>query len=181
LTQNQKDFRVSVCNTLLTRYDNCNFLKQIITGDETWIPYDNPGKSRQYLSKGQTPVPTPKPGLNPKKALLSVWWDYRGIIRFELREQGQTITGDVYTQQLNDLNQDLIQKRPALVNRKQVFFLDDNAKPHRSKIVQMKIKELGWEALPHPPYSPDIAPSDYHLFLSMKSLLFGNKFDLSKK
>jgi [histone H3]-lysine36 N-dimethyltransferase SETMAR len=40
-------------------------------------------------------------------------------------------------------------------------------------MTQHKIKELGWEVLPHPPYSPDIAPSDYHLFLSLSAFLSG--------
>ena len=28
----------------------------------------------------------------------------------------------------------------------------------------------------HPPYSPDLAPSDYHLFLSMANTFAGEKF-----
>ena len=41
----------------------------------------------------------------------------------------------------------------------------DNARS-AAKITQEKIKQLGWELLLHPPYSPDLAPSDYHHFLS---------------
>jgi hypothetical protein len=33
------------------------------------------------------------------------------------------------------------------------------------------IPELDWEILPHPPYSPDLAPSDYHLFHSIPNNL----------
>ena len=35
---------------------------------------------------------------------------------------------------------------------------------------------MGWEVLPHPPYSPDIAPSDYHLFRSLQHLLNDKTF-----
>ncbi|VDP00645.1 unnamed protein product [Heligmosomoides polygyrus] len=41
--------------------------------------------------------------------------------------------------------------------------LHDNMRPHVAKVVQQKFEKLGWTVLPHPPYSPDIAPSDYHI------------------
>ncbi|KAG5344451.1 SETMR methyltransferase, partial [Acromyrmex charruanus] len=40
--------------------------------------------------------------------------------------------------------------------------------PHTSLITRQKLQELGWEVLMHPPYNPDIVPSDYHLFRSLK-------------
>lgn len=40
-------------------------------------------------------------------------------------------------------------------------------RPHVAKPVKTYLETLRWEVLPHPPYSPDIAPSDYHLFRSM--------------
>lgn len=43
-----------------------------------------------------------------------------------------------------------------------------------------KLKELKWEILLHPPYSPDIAPSDYHLFRSLQNDLNGKNFDSVK-
>ncbi|GFW78835.1 histone-lysine N-methyltransferase SETMAR [Trichonephila clavipes] len=39
-----------------------------------------------------------------------------------------------------------------------------------------KINGLGWEVLPHPPYSPDIAPTDFHLFRSMQHFLTNKTF-----
>ncbi|KAG5325609.1 MOS1T transposase, partial [Pseudoatta argentina] len=50
-----------------------------------------------------------------------------------------------------------------------VILLHDNARPHVAKPVKTYLETLKWEVLPHPPHSPDIAPSDFHLFRSMKS------------
>ena len=51
-------------------------------------------------------------------------------------------------------------------------------RPHTSLITRQK--ELGWEVLMHPPYSPDIALSDYHLFRSLQNSLNGVKLALKK-
>jgi len=45
-----------------------------------------------------------------------------------------------------------------------VLFLHDNAPTHRELAIQKKLAYLGFQLLDHPPYSPDLAPSDYHLF-----------------
>jgi hypothetical protein len=36
---------------------------------------------------------------------------------------------------------------------------------------------MGWEVLPYPSYSPDLAPSDYHLFGFVKDQLRGQGFE----
>ena len=57
------------------------------------------------------------------------------------------------------------------------MFHHDNTRPHVSLMTQKKLRDLGWEVLLHPPYSPDIAPSDYHLFRSLKNFLDGVKLN----
>ena len=95
--------------------------------------------------------------------MLSIWWNVKGVVHYELLEPGKTITADMYCQQLDRLKQALKQKHPALVNRKGVILHHDNARPHTARLTQNKLHSLGWEVLPHPPYSPDLAPSDFHL------------------
>jgi histone-lysine N-methyltransferase SETMAR len=90
---------------------------------------------------------------------------------------GRTINVEVHFQQLEKLYMVLLEKYPALVNRKHVLLQQDNACPRTSKKTLQKIKELeGLELLPHPAFSPDLAPSDYYLFHSMAQFLRGKKF-----
>jgi hypothetical protein len=60
-----------------------------------------------------------------------------------------------------------------------IYFQHDNAKPHISKIVTEKIPEFGWELPPHPPYSPDIASSYFHLMSTFYNYLRGKIFENS--
>lgn len=161
--------RLSICASLASRHKKKSFLWKIVTGDEKWLYYDNPVNKKQWLSPGQVPLPVAKPEIHRKKVMLSVWWDQKGIIYYEFLEPKQTITAELYSRQLMRLSQALDQKRPysGKGNRK-VVLLHDNARPHVAKKTQATIERLGWEVLPHPAYSPDLAPSDYHLFRSMQ-------------
>jgi histone-lysine N-methyltransferase SETMAR len=51
---------------------------------------------------------------------------------------------------------------------KVVLFLHDNAPAQRALATQKKLAHLGFQCLDRPPYSPDLAPSDYHLFPGLK-------------
>jgi [histone H3]-lysine36 N-dimethyltransferase SETMAR len=55
-------------------------------------------------------------------------------------------------------------------------FLHDNAPVHKSNIVQAAIRQVGFVELNHPAYSPDIAPTDYHMFSHLKKFLRGKNF-----
>jgi histone-lysine N-methyltransferase SETMAR len=96
---------------------------------------------------------------------------------YELLVPNKTINSEVYCQQLDRVNECLKEKRPHLVNRNGVVFHQDNARPHVSEMTQQKIKELNWEILDHLPYSPDLAPSDYHLLRSLQNHLNNKKFE----
>jgi histone-lysine N-methyltransferase SETMAR len=52
----------------------------------------------------------------------------------------------------------------------------DNARPHTARATQERIQELQWELLECAPYSPDLAPSDSHLFSPLKNRLGGKRF-----
>ena len=67
-----------------------------------------------------------------KRIMLSVWWDFKGIVYFELLPRNQTINSNVYCRQLMKLDKEVKEKRPELAARKGVKFHQDNARPHTS-------------------------------------------------
>jgi histone-lysine N-methyltransferase SETMAR len=52
----------------------------------------------------------------------------------------------------------------------------DNARTHTARANQGRIQELQWELLEYPSYSPDLAPSDVHLFGPLKDHSGGKRF-----
>ena len=102
-----------------------------------------------------------------KKLMLCIWWDQLGVVYYELLQPNETITAESY-QQLMQLSRALKFKRPQYAKRHdKVIFQHDNAQPHVAKVAKKTLEALNWDVLPHLPYSPDIAPSDYHLFRLM--------------
>jgi len=56
---------------------------------------------------------------------------------------------------------------------RKILLLHDNARPHTAAHTLETLKQLKWEAMEHPAYSPDLAPSDFHLFGPLKEALRG--------
>ena len=163
---------ISPCDSLLKCNENVPFLKHIVMGDEKWILYNNVEWKRSW-GKGNEPPPiTPKASLHPKKVMLCIRWDWKGFL-----PENQTINSNKCCSQLDQVKAALDEKRPELVNRKRIIFHQDNTRPHVSLMTRQKLLQLGWEVLSHLPYSPDIAPSDFHLFQSLQNSLNGRNFN----
>jgi len=170
LSAEQLQARVDMCTTNLSSHRNLSWLANVVTADEKWVLYTNNTRKRQWLSPGQEGTPQHKDA-KPKKVMICVWWGVRGIVHWETLPIGDTINGELYCQQLDRVAASLKGKQDR------VYFLHDNARPHVSKLTQRKLTDLKWQVVPHPPYSPDLAPSDYHLFRSMTHFLDGQKFE----
>ena len=87
---------------------------------------------------------------------------------------------EVYCNQLDKLSDALKEKRQKLVNWKCVVFHQDNARPHTSFMTRLKLLQLKWDVLPQPPYSPDLASSDYCLFWYLQNFLNVRNFTSSQ-
>ena len=107
------------------------------------------------------------------KFLASIFWDQDGIL-MEYHPKGQTTNAEYYSSLLKQLKDILKEKRRGKVT-KGVLFLH-NAPAHRALATQKKLDYLGFQCLDHPPYSSDLAPSDYHLFPGLKKQLKGRHF-----
>ena len=90
--------------------------------------------------------------------------------------ENQKINSNKDCSHLDPLKIALDEKYLELVNRKHTIFHQDNVRSHISLMTRQKLLQLGWEVLIHPPYSPDIAPSDFHLFRSLQNSLNGKSF-----
>ena len=163
--------RIDTCRNLTSFRRTFQWLHNLVTSDEKWVLYANNIHRRQWLSPGQAGVPTPRTGLLVKKAMLCVWWNIRGIVHWEILPRNTTITAAIYCHQLDWVAEKLRGKQWR------VWYLHDNARPHIARSTHDKFLVLEWEVIPHPPYSPDLAPTDYHLFRLLSHHLADRTFE----
>jgi len=160
------------------RCDPIDFLSQLVTMDETWLYRYDPETKQQSMEWRHSGSPHPKKFQVQKsagKVLTSIFWDQDGILLIDYLPKGQTINAEYYSSLLVKLKVILKEERCRKVT-KGVLFLHDNAPAHRALATQKKLAYLGFQCPYHPPYSPDLAPSDYHLFPGLKKQLKGHHF-----
>jgi histone-lysine N-methyltransferase SETMAR len=109
------------------------------------------------------------------KFLVPIFSVQDGILLNDYLPKGQTINAECYLSLLLQLKDILKEKRHDNFT-KGVMFLHDNAPAHSSPATRKKLACLGFHCLDHPPYSPDLARSVYHLVPGLKKQLKSRHF-----
>ena len=107
--------------------------------------------------------------------MATVFWDAQGVIMLGFLTKKSTITGAYYANLLDQLRIVIREKRRGKLS-KGILLQQDNARVHTCNIAMHAIERNGYELIPHPAYSPDLAPSDYFLFPNLKKDIRGRHF-----
>ena len=97
------------------------------------------------------------------------FFDSTGMIYMHWIPTGQTVNKEYYVEVLREFRKRFHRKRPALFKLGQWHFHLDNAPVHNSIVVKDYLTKMGIKTVPHPPYSPDLAPCDSCLFPKLRS------------
>ena len=153
-------------------------MERIITVDETWVLHFEPESKRRSMEWRHPNSPRTKKFRAQKSAgkiMATVFWDSQGVILVDILLKGQTINSEVDIETLRKLKAKIRRVWPNL-DMANVLLQHDNARSHTSIRTMEAITSFGWTVIPHRPFSPDLAPSDYHLFGPMKEGLLGNRY-----
>ncbi|UYV84200.1 hypothetical protein LAZ67_X001501 [Cordylochernes scorpioides] len=180
LTPDQKAVRrkLSSDNLALFEANPEEFVNRFVTMNETWAHHFTPEskqQSMQWRHSGSPPLKKAKTVPSAGKVMVSVFWNSEGVLLLDFLNKGQTIIDNHYAILVKQLREAIKEKRTGRLSRKIVYH-QDNAPSHRSLQAMAAIYDSGFELLTHAPYSPDIAPSDFHLFPHLKRSLSGIHF-----
>jgi histone-lysine N-methyltransferase SETMAR len=100
--------------------------------------------------------------------MATVFWDRKGVLMVQFMQQGTIITSQVYCETLKELRRAIQKERRGRLTSG-VVLLHDNARPHTAARTQALLVHFNWELSDHLPYSPYIAPRDYHLFTYLRN------------
>ncbi len=109
------------------------------------------------------------------KIMATVFWDSSGIFLIEYLPQGTAVLAASYVDILLHLQQDIKWKRPGKLSQ-MIHIVYDNVWPHTATLTEALLTNLKWEVFSLLPYSPNIAPSDFHLFPGLTKSLEGRHF-----
>ena len=113
--------------------------------------------------------------IGTEKHLLIVFWNPLGFHLVKILPDGITFNDDYF---ITEILEPIFEMTADLIKEsgKKMILHFDNTRPHVSKKVVEYMESHGMDRAPQPPYSPDIAPSDFYLFGYIKGLLAGRTF-----
>jgi len=108
--------------------------------------------------------------------MLVVFFDWKGIIHHDFVPSGQMVNKELYQEVLAPLRDAMRRNRPELWENQTWMLHHDNAPAHESLLIRSYLAKHHTSVVPHPPYSPDLAPADFFLFPKLTTTLKGRRF-----
>ena len=175
LSPGQMETRVVYCKSNLKEYNQqTSRLTHTITIDETWVSLYRPpekDQAKQWLKKGERSTQVARPDRYGPKVMMILAMDIKGIFYYELLHEKETVNATKYLDFLKKVMEKFKRGR-----KHTVWLLDDNARPHRSPIINQFLEEKNIQRWLQPPYSPDISPCDYGCFHPLKREIGGKAY-----
>jgi len=109
--------------------------------------------------------------------MIITFFDIKGIVHKEFVPTGRTVNSRFDCDILWRLREKVRRHRPQLWREETWLLYHDNAPSHTSILTHQFLAKNKIAVIPHPPYSPNLAPCDFFLFPKMKLKLKGCRFD----
>ena len=149
---------------------------RIITGDESWffLSYDH--KHMWSLSRENLPeiIDTK---IHTKKYMVTIFWNIDKFFIVDLMKEGEKFNSKYFINNIISPLKEIVYPQGKKPKENPYTLHFDNALPHTSNASTKFLVDNGFKRAPQPPYSPDLAPSDFFLFGFLKNQLEGEKFD----
>ncbi len=163
-----KDERVCVCKIWCDKLaENETWFDDVITFDEAWMYYHELAMKQArscWLKKGSKPPLKQRATKSAQKCMAITFFDHKGVIFMHWVPQGQIVNKEYMIKVFKELKCVHIPKKsPEMMNGRFKVQMN-NARPHVARIVLEWLRKEGIEVVPHPAYSPDLAPNNFFLY-----------------
>jgi transposase len=147
----------------------------ILTGDESWFFYVNEHQKLWLPPDSEAPEVSRRLISTPK-VMITLFWNTSGLHVSDFLA-GESFNAEYFVRDIMHRIHLLPIVSIAHEQTKRFVLHMDNAPIHHSKVPKAKLSQMPVHLAPHPPYSPDLAPSDFLLFGYLKAKLFGCEFE----
>jgi histone-lysine N-methyltransferase SETMAR len=134
----------------------------IVTLDESWI-YLFSEHDLMWTAPGEIAVDRERHTVQSPKFMLTVVWNPIGFHVLKVLLKGCKFNAQYYTNDILVAISDWRRKTGGTRSNK-LWVHSDNARPHTAKMSRDYAGFNRMKQAPHPPYSPDLAHSDFFLF-----------------
>jgi hypothetical protein len=146
------------------------------TGDESWF-YLSTNHESIWLEDGEEVPQRARKTIGSQKVMVTIFWSPRGFSVVEALPKNEKFNSKYMTDTIIPALVTANKQAPESYSEHQSYIHFDNATPHKSVVTQSVLVQNKFKVVKHPPFSPDLAPSDFYLFGTVKGKLIGETFN----